>query len=87
LAAFGFHRSMWLVAAAIAGHGVFDLLRPSWIDNPGMPPWWSGVCTAVDLFLVSWLAACPSKETPAYGRASIADTAPSRNRTVPDATV
>jgi len=91
LAALGFKRSMWLVAASIAGHGAFDLLRPSWIENPGVPLWWPGFCASADLILGAWLAAFLWKETaairPAYGRASIANTAPSRSRTVPDASV
>jgi hypothetical protein len=44
LAVLGFKRNMWLVAAAIAGHGVFDFFHHLWIDNPGMPVWWPGFC-------------------------------------------
>ncbi len=39
LALFGFKRSMRLVAAAIAGHGVFDVFHHLLIDNPGVPVW------------------------------------------------
>jgi hypothetical protein len=52
----GYKRSPWLVAAAIAGHGVFDLLFHGVIDNPGMPVWWPGFCGTVDLLLGAWLA-------------------------------
>jgi hypothetical protein len=33
----GFKRSLWLVAAALAVHGVFDLFHGQWIENPGVP--------------------------------------------------
>lgn len=52
----GFKKSMWLVAAAIAGHGVFDFVRPGLIDNPGVPVWWPGFCGTVDVLLGAWLA-------------------------------
>jgi hypothetical protein len=41
-AAFGFKGNLWLVAAALIGHGIFDLVRPGFIDNPGVPRWWPG---------------------------------------------
>jgi hypothetical protein len=47
---------MWLVAAAIAGHGVFDLFHHSLIENAGVPVWWPGFCATVDLILGIWLA-------------------------------
>jgi hypothetical protein len=49
---------MWLVAVAIAGHGVFDLLHHSLIENAGVPVWWPGFCATVDLILGAWLAIC-----------------------------
>ena len=51
LALLGFKRNMWLVAAAIAGHGVFDFAHDSLVDNPGVPVWWPGFCATVDLIL------------------------------------
>jgi|SRR5437868_8412107 len=56
LALLGFKRSMWLVAAAIAGHGVFDFVHHSLIHNPGVPVWWPGFCATVDIILGGWLA-------------------------------
>ncbi len=56
LAVLGFKRNMWLVAAAIAGHGVFDLFHRVLIENPGVPVWWPGFCATVDLILGGWLA-------------------------------
>src|SRR5438045_2110157 len=49
LAVLGFKRNMWLVAAAIAGHGCFDLVHRLLIENRGVPVWWTGFCAAVDL--------------------------------------
>jgi hypothetical protein len=63
LAVLGFKRNMWLVAAAIAGHGIFDLLHHLFIENPGVPVWWPGFCAAVDLILGGWLAVCLVKRT------------------------
>jgi hypothetical protein len=56
VALFGFKRNMWLVAAAIGGHGIFDLFHHSIIQNPGVPVWWPGFCAAVDLVLSAWMA-------------------------------
>jgi hypothetical protein len=56
LALLGFKRNMWLVAAGIAGHGVFDFVHHSLIDNPGVPVWWPGFCATVDIILGGWLS-------------------------------
>ncbi len=56
LAVIGFKRNMWLVAAAIVGHGVFDLLGHPFIANPGMPVWWPAFCAAIDVIMGAWLA-------------------------------
>jgi len=58
MAAVGFRRNMWLVAAGIAGHGIFDLFHHLMIENPGTPVWWPGFCASVDLVLGGWLAFC-----------------------------
>src|SRR5215813_3649201 len=56
LALFGFKRNMWIVAAAIAGHGLFDMVHHWFIQNPGMPVWWPGFCASIDLVLGGWMA-------------------------------
>lgn len=59
LAVLGFKKSMWLAAAGIAGHGLFDFfVHPSLITNPGMPVWWPGFCGTIDFVLGGWLAIC-----------------------------
>ena len=58
-AVLGFKKSMWLVAAAIAGHGVFDFfVHHALVTNRGMPVWWPGFCGTIDLVLGGWLAIC-----------------------------
>ena len=48
-AVIGFKKSMWLVAAALAGHGLFDAVHHRLIDNPGVPEWWPGFCAGYDV--------------------------------------
>ena len=57
LAVVGFKRHLWLVAAGLAGHGVFDLVHGSFINNPGVPVWWPGFCMTIDVLLGAWMAA------------------------------
>jgi hypothetical protein len=55
-AVYGFKRSPWIVAAALALHGVFDLIHPHVIANPGVPAWWPGFCMAYDITAAAYLA-------------------------------
>lgn len=45
----GFKRNLWIVAAALAAHGLFDLVHPHLIANPGVPAWWPAFCMAYDV--------------------------------------
>ncbi len=56
LAAIGFKRSLWLVVAALAGHGVFDLTHGAFINNAGVPAWWPHWCLAYDVTAAAYLA-------------------------------
>lgn len=56
LGVIGFKGSLWLVAAALVGHGVFDFIRPGLIENPGVPRWWPGFCMVFDVIFGGWLA-------------------------------
>ena len=56
LSVIGFKRNLWLVAAALVGHGIFDLLHPLLFANPGVPHWWPGFCLAFDGIFGGWLA-------------------------------
>ena len=48
-AVIGFKGSLWVVAAALVGHGVFDLVHHRVIEDPGVPSWWPGFCFAFDV--------------------------------------
>lgn len=52
----GFRSSLWTVVAALAAHGVFDLVHGHFIDNPGVPAWWPGFCLAYDVVAAAYLA-------------------------------
>lgn len=48
-AVFGLKRNLWLVAAALATHGVMDLFHGHLVDDPGLPEWWPAFCLAYDV--------------------------------------
>lgn len=52
----GFRRSLWLVVAALAAHGIFDWLHSPMIANAGVPPWWPPFCLAYDVVAAAYLA-------------------------------
>ncbi|MDO8378014.1 hypothetical protein [Phenylobacterium sp.] len=56
VAVLGFRTSLWWVAAALAAHGVLDLVHARLVDNPGVPPWWPAFCLTYDLAAAAWLA-------------------------------
>jgi hypothetical protein len=56
LAIIGYKRSLWLLAFAIVGHGVFDIVHHLLIENPGVPHWWPGFCSVFDLVFGGLLA-------------------------------
>jgi hypothetical protein len=45
----GFKKNLWLAAAGLAGHGVFDFFHHLVIQNPGVPVWWPGFCGSFDV--------------------------------------
>ncbi len=52
----GFKYSLWLVAAALAAHCIFDVFHGQIIDNPGVPAWWPPFCLAYDGVAAGYLA-------------------------------
>jgi hypothetical protein len=56
IAVIGFKLNLWLVVAALAGHGMFDFLHHRLVTNPGVPAWWPAFCLAFDVTLASFLA-------------------------------
>src|SRR3954465_14818171 len=65
VAVVGFKRNLWLVAGALAGHGVFDLLHGYLITNPGVPAWWPLFCMAYDVIAGGFLAWLLTRGAPA----------------------
>ena len=55
-ATIGFRASLWIVAAGLAIHGLFDLTRDSLLAGRGVPQWWPDFCMAYDLAAAVGLA-------------------------------
>jgi hypothetical protein len=71
LAVAGFRRNLWLAAAALVGHGVFDFFHQLFIQNPGVPAWWPGFCLSFDILAGGFLAMLLMRRSgfaPASGR-------------------
>jgi len=62
-AVIGFKSSGWLVAVALAGHGLFDFMHAMLINNPGVPGWWPGFCLSFDVTIGALLAVIQYRET------------------------
>ena len=56
LAVSGFRSSLWVVALALAAHGLFDLVHARVISNPGVPAWWPAFCLTYDVTAAAYLA-------------------------------
>lgn len=56
LSVVGFRTSLWVVVAALAGHGLFDFAHGQFIDNPGVPAWWPMFCLSYDVSAAAYLA-------------------------------
>jgi hypothetical protein len=56
LAVAGFKRSLWVVAAALAAHGIFDSIHAALISNPGVPDFWPAFCLTYDVVAAMYLA-------------------------------
>lgn len=56
LAVAGFKKNLWLIVAALAGHGVFDFFHHLFIQNAGVPLWWPGFCLSFDVLAGGFLA-------------------------------
>jgi len=56
LAVAGFRSTLWIAAAGITGHGIFDIFHDYAIINPGVPGFWLGFCSSIDVVLGLYLA-------------------------------
>lgn len=52
----GFKYSLWLVAGALASHGILDVFHGQLIANPGVPARWPAFCLAYDGVAAGYLA-------------------------------
>ncbi len=52
----GFRINLWLVAAALATHGILDFFHAHLVANPGVPPWWPSFCLTFDVTAAGYLA-------------------------------
>jgi hypothetical protein len=68
VAVVGFRKSLWLIVAALAGHGVFDFFHHLVIQNPGVPVWWPGFCLSFDVLAGGILAVLLARRS-GFGRA------------------
>ena len=51
----GFKKNLWIVAAALAGHGILDLAHAHVLTNPGVPKWWPMFCLSYDVAAALYL--------------------------------
>jgi len=54
----GFKRNLWLAAAALVGHGVFDIFHAGLVTNAGVPEYWPAFCLSYDVGaggILAWL--------------------------------
>lgn len=56
LASVGFRRNLWIVAAGLTGHGLFDFVHAALIANAGVPDFWPMFCGAFDVTAGAYLA-------------------------------
>lgn len=56
LAIVGFRYSLWLTVAALASHGILDVVHGQVIANPGVPVWWPAFCLTYDVAAAAYLA-------------------------------
>ena len=55
-AVIGFRTSLWIVVAALVGHGLFDWYHGALIENAGVPAWWPMWCLSYDAAAGAYLA-------------------------------
>lgn len=66
----GFKRNLWVVVAALVGHGVFDFFHAGIVTNAGVPEWWPAFCMSYDVGAggcLAWLLMHSKATTPVTG--------------------
>jgi hypothetical protein len=52
----GFRINLWIVVAALAGHGLLDWHHHRLVENAGVPDWWPMFCLSYDVAAGAYLA-------------------------------
>lgn len=52
----GFRTTLWVIVAALVGHGLLDLVHGDVIANSGVPAWWPSFCLTYDVNAGAYLA-------------------------------
>lgn len=55
IATIGALYSFFIIGIGLVLHGVFDLVHDSFINNPGVPNWWTLFCAGADFVLGLWI--------------------------------
>lgn len=64
----GLKRSLWIVVAALAAHGVFDYFHARIVNNRGVPSWWPAFCGAYDVVAAAFLAWLSSRDAGPFSK-------------------
>jgi hypothetical protein len=74
----GYKWSLWLVVAALAAHGLFDVVHGGLVANAGVPLWWPRFCAAFDIVAAGYLATILVRFKPraTASQKSVAETTP-----------
>ena len=71
IAVLGFKFGPWLVGVGLAAHGVFDVLHPALVRNPGVPAEWPAFCLTFDVGAAALLAMrLKTRTRPAFAAAA-----------------
>jgi hypothetical protein len=71
IAVLGFKFSPWLIVVGLAAHGVFDVLHPAMVRNPGVPAEGPAFCLTVDVGAAALLAVrLMTRDRPAFAAAA-----------------
>ena len=52
----GFRTSLWVIVAALVAHGTMDIVHHHLVSNDGVPVWWPGFCSTIDITIAACLA-------------------------------
>jgi hypothetical protein len=77
----GFRTNLWIVAGALAAHGLFDVAHGHLVPNPGVPGWWPVFCLSFDVVAAGYLGwRLKSGRLDAQARPASTSRAPSDDR-------